>query len=351
MFDCSYDDLKQRHKEQRTRKILAAAMSISMVCLLFGIISTTMALQIKHQNTQIKMQSEEIVKQYQEAKRNTAISRAREAMGYLEEGDRMKAVATAQDAIMDLSECGVAEADMDYPAETVYALADSLYLYENGQQILPDRILEADTAVRVMKLSPEGSRIATVDASGQIVVWQPDDSNVRIEIHASYYLSDMTNRIAFLGEDCLFVPVDDEVVLYNLSQGEAVPAYRIACEDYVGIIVLQEIGQAIVLSKNGYQAVDCNDGSLLYVGQWEEEEMSASAAFACAVSEDNRYWAVSLASSYASEEERRVVCRLLTLTEPVFRCGLMSDKAAGCTRLHTPIWKEVIICFVPVTVT
>lgn len=321
MFDCSYDDLKQRHKERRTRKILVTAMSISAVCLLFGIISTTMALQIKHQNTQIKRQSEEIVKQseeivkqseeiekqYQEAKRNTAISRAREATGYLEEGDRMKAIATAQDAILDLSESGVAEADRDYPAETVYALADSLYLYENGQQILPDRILEADTAVRVMKLSPEGSRIATVDASGQIVVWQPDDSNVRIEIRASYYLSDMTNRIAFLGEDCLFVPVDDEVILYNVSQGEAVPTYRIACEDYEGIIVLQEIGQAIVLSGSGYQAVDCNDGSILYVGQWEEEGMSVSATSVYAVSEDNRYWAVSLASDYASEEERRAV--------------------------------------------
>lgn len=321
MFDCSYDDLKQRHKERRTRKILVTAMSVSAVCLLFGIISTTMALQIKHQNTQIKMQSEEIVKQseeiveqseeiekqYQEAKRNTAISRAREATGYLEEGDRMKAVATAQDAILDLAESGVAEADGDYPAETVYALADSLYLYENGQQILPDRILEADTAVRVMKLSPEGSRIATVDASGQIVVWQPDDSNVRIEIHATDYFSDMTNKIAFLGEDCLFVPVDDEVILYNVSQGEAVPAYRIACEDYVGIIVLQEIRQAIVLSRSGYQAVDCNDGSLLYVGQWEEDGMSVSAVSAYAVSEDNRYWALSLASDYASEEERRAV--------------------------------------------
>lgn len=321
MFDCSYDDLKQRHKERRTRKILVTAMSVSAVCLLFGIISTTMALRIKHQNTQIKMQSEEIVKQseeivkqseeiekqYQEAKRNTAISRAREATGYLEEGDRMKAVATAQDAILDLAESGVAEADGDYPAETVYALADSLYLYENGQQILPDRILEADTAVRVMKLSPEGSRIATVDASGQIVVWQPDDSNVRIEIHATDYFSDMTNKIAFLGEDCLFVPVDDEVILYNVSQGEAVPAYRIACEDYVGIIVLQEIRQAIVLSRSGYQAVDCNDGSLLYVGQWEEDGMSVSAVSAYAVSEDNRYWALSLASDYASEEERRAV--------------------------------------------
>ena len=149
-----------------------------------------------------------------------------------------------------------------------------------------------------MKLSPEGSRIATVDASGQIVVWQPDDSNVRIEIHASYYLSDMTNRIAFQGEDCLFVPVDDEVVLYDLSQGEAVPAYRIACEDYVGIIVLQEIGQAIVLSKNGYQAVDCNDGSLLYVGQWAEDEMSASAAFDCAVSDGYRCLLVCISFSY-----------------------------------------------------
>lgn len=321
MFDCNYDDLKQRHKERRTRKILVTSVSISAVCLLFGMISTAMALRIRNQNTQIKMQSEEIMlqseeiveqseeieKQYQEAKRNTAISRAREAVGYLEEGDRLKAVATAQDAILDMSESGAIDADMDYPAEAVYALSDSLYLYENGQQILPDRILEADTAVRVMKLSPEGSRIVTVDASGQIVVWKPDDSNVRTEIRASHYLSDMTNRIAFLGEDSLFVPVDDEVVLYDLSQDEAVPSYRITCEDYVGIIVLQEKRQAIILSQSGYQAVDCNDGSIIYAGQWEVDGMSAEAASAYAVSEDNRYWALSLSSDYAAEEELRAV--------------------------------------------
>ena len=322
MFDCNYDDLKQRHKEQRARKIIMTSMSISAACLLFSIVSIAMAMQIKHQNTQIKeqnaqikLQSDEIAKQaqeieeqYLEAKRNTAISRSREAVRYLEEGDRMKAVATAQDAICDLSEGGGIEEGVDYPAEAIYALSDSLYLYENGQQILPDRILEADTAVRVMKLSPEGSRILTVDASGQAVVWQPDDSNVRININLPYRLSDMENMVAFLGEDCLFVPGEDEVVAYDLSQNTADETYRIACEDYVGIIVLQEQKQAIILSQNGYQAINCIDGSTVYDGKWNMDGMIARATLVWACSEDNRYWAVSLAPPYtADEEDGRIV--------------------------------------------
>ncbi|MDE6845783.1 MAG: toll/interleukin-1 receptor domain-containing protein [Lachnospiraceae bacterium] len=322
MFDCNYDDLKQRHKEQRTRKIIMTSMSISAACLLFGIVSITMAMQIKYQNTQIreqntqiKMQSEEISKQaqeieeqYLEAKRNTAVSRSREAVRYLDEGDRMKAVATAQDAICDLSEEGGIEAGVDYPAEAVYALSDSLYLYENGQQILPDRILEADTTVRVMKISPEGSRILTVDASGQAVVWQPDDNNVRINLNLSYRLSDMENMVAFYGEDCLFAPTEDEVAAYDLSQDTATEAYRIACEDYVGIIVLQERKQAVILSENGYQAIDCTDGSTIYEGQWDIDGMIARGTLAWACSEDNRYWAVSLAPPHsAGEEDDRIV--------------------------------------------
>lgn len=319
MFDCNYDDLKQRHKEQRTRKIIMTSMSISAACLLFGIVSITMAMQIKHQNTQIKeqnsqikaqsdeiaKQAQEIEQQYLEAKRNTAISRSREAVRYLEEGNRMKAVATAQDAIWDLSGGEGIEAGVDYPAEAVYALSDSLYLYENGQQILPDRILEADTTVRVMKISPGGSRILTVDASGQAVVWQPDDSNVRINLNLSYRLSDMENMVAFFGEDCLFAPGEDEVVAYDLSEDTATAAYRIICDDYVGIIVLQEQKQAIILSENGYQAIDCTDGSTIYDGQWNIDGMIARATLACACSEDNRYWAVSLAPPYTADEEER----------------------------------------------
>lgn len=322
MFDCNYDDLKQRHREQRTRRIIMTSVSVSAICLSFGLISTTMALQIKHQNTQIKeqntqirAQSDEIAEQaaqieqqYEEAKRNHTISRSKEAVGYLESGDRMRAVATAQDALLDLSGTGSIEADVDYPAQAVYALTDSLYLYENGQQILPDRMLEADTTVRMMKLSPQGTRILTVDASGQAMVWDPADEKEPVRISdATFNISSGENEAAFLGEDGVFCPVGDEVVLYDVSDGSAVPTYRVRCEDYVQMVILQEQKQAIMISENGYQAVDCTHGTLLYVGAWDMDGLIARSLAECVISEDGRYWAAGLMTPYGEETERQAV--------------------------------------------
>ena len=322
MFDCNYDDLRQRHRERRMRRIIMTSVSVSAICLSFGLISTAMALRIKHQNTQIKeqntqikAQSDEIAgqaaqieQQYEEAKRNHAISRSKEAIGYLESGDRMRAVATAQDALLDLSGTGGIEADVDYPAQAVYALTDSLYLYENGQQILPDRTLEADTAVRVMKLSPQGSRILTIDASGQATVWNPADEKEQIRItDATFHISSGENEAAFLGEDGVFCPVEDEIVLYDVSDGSAAPTYRVRCEDYVGMVVSQEQKQAIMISENGYQAVDCAHGTLLYVGAWDMDGLTARASAECVISEDGRYWAVGLVTPYGEENERQAV--------------------------------------------
>lgn len=320
MFNCNYDDLKQRHKEQRMRKIIMTSVSISAACLLFGIVSTTMALRIQRQNTQIKeqntqiraqsdeiaAQAQEIERQYREAKRNTAISRAKESVNHMEEGDRMRAIAVAQDAILDLSVGDGIEEGVDYPAEAIYALTDSLYLYENGQHILPDRILEADTTIRVMKLSPEGSRVLTLDASGQAVVWQPGDIHARISLQTAYHISGMDNEIAFCGEDGVFCPVEDGVALYDLTEGNAKEIYRIICEDYVGVIVLQDLKRAIVLTEEGYRAIDCADGSTVYDEIWDLDGMIARATAVFACSEDNEYWAVGLASPYTSEEETRM---------------------------------------------
>ena len=323
MFDCNYDDLKQRHRERRMRKIIMTSVSISAACLLFGVVSTTMALRIQHQNTQIQEQSDEIAaqaqeieKQYREAKRNTAISRSKEAMNYLEEGDRMRAIATAQDALLDLSDGDGIEEGVDYPAQAVYALTDSLYLYENGQQILPDRILEADTAVRLMELSPEGSRVLTVDDSGQIVIWQPDDIGARIVLDVVY--SGLTlgedNRIAFYGEDGVFCPVTGGVALYDLSGGAAVESYSISCSSYMGIIVLQDLKQAIVLTDEWYRAIDCTDGSTIYEKEWDADGLAFRAAAECAHSRDGRYWAVELSTSYFEEEEKEAVAVYDTAT-------------------------------------
>lgn len=323
MFNCNYDDLKQRHKEQRMRKIILTSVSISAACLLFGIVSTTMALRIQHQNTQIKeqntqiqaqsdeiaAQAQEIEQQYREAKRKTSISRSKEAVNYLEEGDRLRAIATAQDALLDLSEGDGIESGVDYPAEAIYALTDSLYLYENGQQILPDRILEADTAIRIMKLSPGGSRVLTVGTSGQIVVWQPDDINAKVVFDVVYdgFSYGTENEIAFYGEDGVFCPVSDGVSLYDVSDGTAVEKYHVPCEDYTGIIVLHEQDQAVLLADEWYRIMNCSDGSTVYEGQWDVEDLVPNSLSECAYSEDGKYWAVTLSSPYTASEEKKAV--------------------------------------------
>lgn len=58
MFGCSYDELKQRHREQRIRKMIVTAGAVSAGCLLFGAVSTTMALRIREQNIRITQQAE-----------------------------------------------------------------------------------------------------------------------------------------------------------------------------------------------------------------------------------------------------------------------------------------------------
>jgi len=49
MFGCSYDDLKQRHRERMMRRIITGACVVSAIFGSFGIVSTTMALRIQKQ--------------------------------------------------------------------------------------------------------------------------------------------------------------------------------------------------------------------------------------------------------------------------------------------------------------
>ena len=66
MLQCNFDDLKQRHKERKMHRMLAIAGVICGVGIVFGTVSTVMALRIQEQKKQID-------KQYWEALKTNAI--------------------------------------------------------------------------------------------------------------------------------------------------------------------------------------------------------------------------------------------------------------------------------------
>ena len=297
MFQCGYDDLRQRHREQKMRKIITASLAGSGVCLAFGIVSTTMALQIQRQNVQITEQSEEIAKQadeieaqYIEAMRSNCISQAQASANLLEEGDRIGAIETALAAYPSEE-----NPDIPYTAQANFALTESLRLYEDGSLILPDRMLEAGTTIDFMKISPEGSKVLTVDDFGELCVWDGTSG----EKVASFMIGEDVyydeNAFDFINENAFLYPTEEGISCYDtVGQTEV---YTIECDSFFSsVICSKETNNAVISNEEGFKVFEKENGALVSEGDWQdavvEAELEAGAVFA----EDGTYFAVGLSS-------------------------------------------------------
>lgn len=314
MFQCGYDDLRQRHREQRMRKIITASLAGSAVCLAFGVVSTTMALQIQRQNVKITEQSEEIAKQadeieaqYIEAMRSNCISQAQASANLLEEGDRIRAIETALAAYPSEE-----NPNIPYTAQANFALSESLRLYENGTLILPDRMLEADTTINFMKVSPEGSKVLTVDDFGALCVWDgaSGEKITSFMLGEDVYYDE--NSLAFVNETCFLYPTQEGISCYDTAN--QTEAYKIECDSfYSSVICFKETSNAVISSDEGFKVIEKESGAVISEGNWQdvaaEAEMEAGAVF----DEDAIYFAVGL-----SAPEKNVVAVYETVTGKLY---------------------------------
>lgn len=209
MFDCSYDDLKQRHREQKIKRIITASLSATAVFGAFAVVSTTMALQIHKQSGQIKEQAAKIEEQYTEALKVNAKNMAKDALELADYGDKKGAAELAYSALK-----GTEEEPMPYTADAEYALSEALMVYKDGDIAIPTEVVEMESAVNFVKMSPDMTRFLAVDNYGNMLVYDALNSNVLAKIEAiedNMYMRDdeacfITNDvIAYTGDDCLIV--------------------------------------------------------------------------------------------------------------------------------------------------
>ena len=171
MFGVNFDDLKQRHREQKLRRTIRIVAAASAICLLFGIVSTTMAVkinnqneqitqqneQITQQNEQISLQADEIERQYEEALVSECTVATDLAISQLNAGNRIAAVKTAYDVF---EQDGT---DNIYMQKTEKVLSDALELYDLGEVYNPDRIFKASSILSDVQISPSGEKLVAVD--------------------------------------------------------------------------------------------------------------------------------------------------------------------------------------------
>lgn len=241
MFAVSYDDLRQRHRERKLKKIVAASVIAAVFCLCIGAGSTIAALQIKHQKEQIEVQAEQIQEQNGKLLENQAKSLAEKSLDLLDEGDRIGALEAAGWALSEYD--GNA---MPYTPEAKYALTESLHIYDSGNVTKAQHQLAASGIIDSLIVSPDGRTAVTFDRTRRLTVWDVASGDL-IEVISDIETLFSEQYMVFIDSDRFAYWSDDgSVHIYRISEKKVTDTIPV---DGVPVLTSDSKGKYLALSS------------------------------------------------------------------------------------------------------
>ena len=158
LLHCSYDELYQRHRVYKTRRLAAAAGIVAALSLGFGAVTLD--------------QNQKITENYRGKLENQSQYLARLSEDLLKEGDREAALLVAMEALPK----GTGDGSRPYVAEARIALEDALYTYKMDYQynLRPKKVLEHKGALgNCSDYDPEEGVLLTSDS--RVYLWDEAD--------------------------------------------------------------------------------------------------------------------------------------------------------------------------------
>lgn len=231
ILGCSYDDLRQRHREQKLRrtmgKMAAILGSVAAVAAGFGVYYAMVANQMKqlaNEKTQLAEEKEllademvalnyELEDAYKEQLKNQSSYLAATAESLFEEGNREDAVLVSIEALP--SEYN----DRPYLPEVEYGLSNYLYAYECGDEINFDRTLTHEMPVSCIDGSKSGEYIATIDSVGATYIWKTKTGErlLKIDPELSSTGANIKPLAIAIDENNLYIASEEGFMKYDFS--------------------------------------------------------------------------------------------------------------------------------------
>lgn len=188
MLGLNYDDLKQRHRERKIKKIVTYSAIIGAVFLIFGIVSTSMAIAINRQNIEIK--------------KNYSESLAEESERLFAEGNLYPAREKADLAVdYSASDKALAALDMAYGKSAAF-----------GYHVLTDCYSMEDGVIG-LEMSPDCQYLAMSDGLSQTILL--DIATGEKEILKGKATSFLNGYFGFISDNKLIYNSSDGVVIYD----------------------------------------------------------------------------------------------------------------------------------------
>ncbi len=224
IFGMNYDDLRQRHREQKIRKMVTVFGSIGAAVLLFAIFATVMLIRISRQNALISQQYTELNDKYAGAMAGVADS-------LLGCGKRKDAAYAVRNVLPDKEE--------GYNANALRRLYTSMGVYNVGEAYYPACTYDVPELPWEYSISydenfvlvNEGPESYIFDHDGNLVKRLPDESEVDNSIRSAgfcgskgvvmscdgvntYYsiLTDESSTLDIPGDITYFAPSEDGLV-------------------------------------------------------------------------------------------------------------------------------------------
>ncbi len=194
VLGCSYDDLRQRHKERIIKRTIglvsAGAAVLALAGTAFGIYNAVVAKQMeqlaneksqlaaeKSQLADEKTQlAEEILQEYKDKQKNQSRFYAEKSLSLLEAGYREDAVLVAKEGLPYEGN------DRPYVAEAEYALSEALHAYDGETDYCYDRVLKHDVVIDTVKVDKDTKHVISLDRGSNLYVWNTDDWSMQARI-------------------------------------------------------------------------------------------------------------------------------------------------------------------------
>ena len=256
ILNCSFDDLKQREKEYKTKRIIWAMTAALAVVGVFA------AYAIR-QN--VLLQKQYAAKQVNESKYLAKVSGE-----LLDQGDRKRATQVALQALPE----DVENPDRPVVNEAVYALNNSMYSYQNYDHVnyVPNSVFEMENSSGTysalnLTFSKSGNLYAVQDNSGIVYVYDLKANNKAAEIKMSDLDPETAAKQADSGIEGMCFISDDKMIL---NYGSEIICVKISDKGVVWKTAVSEDAQQSLsvlsaVSDDGKTAAFCNPTSLMIV--------------------------------------------------------------------------------------
>lgn len=267
MFGLDYDDLKQRHRERKLKKLISFISVVAAVLLVFSLVSMSMALQIKSQSNQIQLQNEEITKrnaeieeqnakieeQYIEASQKYAVSAAQNAEELISYGRKKDALYTLLQAMPESSK----DTSYPYTAETERVLLKTLEPYTYFGDYVMGNVYEVNSIVSRMSVSYNSTYALICDENNGFSVWNNlTDEKVYSGEIALY--TDVDTALSFtLDEDLLYINTQNKLVRYSFVESKE----TVLTDNVYAIQMALLANKCIVIKENTLEILDLENNS------------------------------------------------------------------------------------------